>query len=176
SINFGSIGVFIGHELTHAFDDTGSLYDKYGNLHQWWKNSTIKNFQQQAQCFVEQYSNYDVQGLKVNGQLTLGENIADNGGLKASFNAYQNWVARNHAEQPLPGLPLTRNQLFFVAFAQTWCEISTPEMERYSALTDNHSPNKYRVIGTLSNSRDFAREFKCPLKSTMNPQKKCEVW
>ncbi|GFQ85263.1 endothelin-converting enzyme 1, partial [Trichonephila clavata] len=90
----------------------------------------------------------DVQGLKVNGQLTLGENIADNGGLKASFNAYQNWVTRNHAEQPLPGLPLTRNQLFFVAFAQTWCEISTPEMERYSALTDNHSPNKYRVIGT----------------------------
>ncbi|GFU64470.1 endothelin-converting enzyme homolog [Trichonephila clavipes] len=101
----------------------GSLYDKYGNLHQWWKNSTIKNFQEQAQCFVHQYSNYEVQGMK----------------------AYQNWIARNHAEQPLPALPLTSNQLFFVAFAQTWCKISTPEMERFTALTDNHSPDKYRT-------------------------------
>ncbi|GFY69362.1 endothelin-converting enzyme homolog [Trichonephila inaurata madagascariensis] len=108
-----------------------SLYDKYGSLHQWWKDSTFKNFQELTQCFVEQYSSYEVQGMKVNGQLTLGENIADNGGLKASFNAYQNWITRNHAEQPLPGLPLTSNQLFFVAYAQKWCEISTPEMERF---------------------------------------------
>ncbi|GFU64455.1 endothelin-converting enzyme homolog [Trichonephila clavipes] len=176
SINFGSMGEFIGHELTHGFDNTGSLYDKYGSLHKWWKDSTYKNFQELTQCFVEQYSSYEVQGMKVNGQLTLGENIADNGGLKASFKAYQNWIARNHAEQPLPGLPLTSNQLFFVAYAQKWCEMSTPEMELFFALTDNHSPNKYRVIGTLSNSKDFAKEFKCPLKSTMNPQKKCEIW
>ncbi|GFQ90639.1 endothelin-converting enzyme 1, partial [Trichonephila clavata] len=144
SINYGSIGFFIGHELTHAFDDTGSLYDQYGNLHQWWKNSTIKNFQEQTQCLLDQYSNYKVQGIKVNGLLTLGENIADNGAIKASFNAYQDWVARNHAEPPLPGLPLTSNQLFFVAFAQTWCQISTPGMELYYALTDTHSPGKYR--------------------------------
>lgn len=176
SVNFGSMGVFMGHELTHAFDDTGRLYDKYGNLHQWWKNSTIINFQKRAQCFVEQYSNYDVQGTKLNGLLTLGENIADNGGLKASFHAYQNWIAKNHKELPLPALSLSNNQLFFIAFAQTWCSISTPEMELYAALTDNHSPGKYRVIGTLSNSLDFAREFKCPLKSTLNPEKKCEVW
>ncbi|GFR09481.1 endothelin-converting enzyme homolog [Trichonephila clavata] len=176
SINFGSIGFFMGHELTHAFDNTGSLYDQYGNLNHWWKNSTVKNFKEQTQCLVEQYSNYEVQGIKVNGQLTLGENIADNGALKASFNAYQNWVARNHAEQPLPGLPFTSNQLFFVAFAQAWCEISTPEKESYFVLTNEHSPDRYRVIGTLSNSKDFAREFKCPLNSKMNPEKKCEVW
>ncbi|GFS48803.1 endothelin-converting enzyme homolog [Trichonephila inaurata madagascariensis] len=154
----------------------GSLYNQYGNLEQWWKNSTIKNFQKQAQCFVEQYSNYEVQGIKVNGLLTLGENIADNGALKPAFNAYQNWVARNHAEQPLPGLRLTNNQLFFVAFGQMWCELSTPAMDRYMLLTNYHSPDKYRVIGSISNSKDFAREFKCPLKSSMNPEKKCEVW
>ncbi|GFT04815.1 endothelin-converting enzyme homolog, partial [Nephila pilipes] len=143
SINFGSIGVFMGHELTHAFDDTGRLYDKFGNLHQWWKDSTIKNFQQRSQCFVEQYSNYEAQGLNVNGVLTLGENIADNGGLKASFRAYQSWIAKNHKELPLPGLNLSTNQLFFVGFAQTWCSVNTPEMERFAILTDEHSPNKY---------------------------------
>ncbi|GFU09355.1 endothelin-converting enzyme homolog [Nephila pilipes] len=176
SVNFGSIGVVMGHELTHAFDDQGRLYDKHGNLHQWWKNSTIQNFQQRSKCFIDQYSNYEVQGMKLNGLLTLGENIADNGGLKASFHAYQNWIAKNHAELPLPGLNLSTNQLFFVAFAQTWCSVSTPENQRHDVLTNVHSPAKYRVIGTISNSVDFAREFKCPSKSTMNPEKKCEVW
>ncbi|GFU64405.1 endothelin-converting enzyme 1 [Trichonephila clavipes] len=132
----------------------GSLYNQYGNLEQWWKNSTIKKFQEQAQCFVEQYSNYEVQGMKMNGLLTLGENIADNGALKPAFNAYQNWVARNDAEHPLPGLRLTNNQLFFVAFAQTWCELTTPEIDRYMLLTNDHSPSKYRVWTAHQRNKD----------------------
>ncbi|GFS57726.1 endothelin-converting enzyme homolog [Trichonephila clavipes] len=175
-VNFGSVGVVMGHELTHAFDVQGRLYDKYGNLHQWWKNSSILNFRLRAKCFLDQYSTYEMNGVKVNGKLTLGENIADSGGLKAAFRAYRNWVKKNHAELPLPGIPLSTNQLFFVAFAQTWCSVKTPELQRFASLTDPHSPNKYRVIGTLSNSIDFNWEFKCPSESTMNAEIKCEAW
>ncbi|GFY47626.1 endothelin-converting enzyme homolog [Trichonephila inaurata madagascariensis] len=175
-VNFGSVGVVMGHELTHAFDVQGRLYDKYGNLHQWWKNSSILNFRLRAKCFLDQYSTYEMNGVKVNGKLTLGENIADSGGLKAAFRAYRNWVKKNHAELPLPGIPLSTNQLFFVAFAQTWCSVKTPELQRFASLTDPHSPNKYRVIGTLSNSIDFNWEFKCPSESAMNAEIKCEAW
>ncbi|GFY49875.1 endothelin-converting enzyme 2 [Trichonephila inaurata madagascariensis] len=114
--------------------------------------------------------------IQLNGKTTLGENLADCGGLKVAFQAYQKWVAENHKELPLPGVPLTHNQLFFLAYAHSECSVSTPEKLRFSALTDTHSAPKYRVIGPLSNSEDFAREFKCRSKSAMNPQPKCEIW
>ncbi|GBL55466.1 Endothelin-converting enzyme 2 [Araneus ventricosus] len=112
----------------------------------------------------------------MNGKQTLGENIADNGGLKAAFHAYQDWVKQHPKELPLPAVPLSNNQLFFIGFAQVWCSTSTPEAMHLQVLNDPHSPAKYRVMGTLSNSVDFAREFKCPAKSAMNPATKCEVW
>lgn len=176
SLNFGGMGVVMGHEITHAFDDKGRGYDQYGNLNQWWNNETIGRFQDQTKCFVDQYSKYQVNNKNVDGRKTLGENIADNGGLKSAFLAYEDWVRSNGEEKPLPGIGLTNRQLFFLGFAQVWCSYSTPEEALLHLVTDGHSPPKYRVIGTLSNSEDFAREFKCPVNSTMNPIKKCEVW
>ncbi|XP_025059500.1 endothelin-converting enzyme 1 isoform X5 [Alligator sinensis] len=118
SLNFGGIGVVVGHELTHAFDDQGREYDKDGNLRPWWKNSSVEAFKHKTECMVEQYGNYTVNGEAVNGRHTLGENIADNGGLKAAYRAYLNWLKKNGNEDTLPTLGLTNHQLFFVGFAQ----------------------------------------------------------
>uniref|UniRef100_A0A8C2SC81 Endothelin-converting enzyme 1 n=1 Tax=Capra hircus TaxID=9925 RepID=A0A8C2SC81_CAPHI len=176
ALNFGGIGVVVGHELTHAFDDQGREYDKDGNLRPWWKNSSVEAFKQQTECMVEQYSNYSVNGEPVNGRHTLGENIADNGGLKAAYRAYQNWVKKNGAEQTLPTLGLTNNQLFFLGFAQVWCSVRTPESSHEGLITDPHSPSRFRVIGSISNSKEFSEHFHCPPGSPMNPHHKCEVW
>lgn len=175
SLNYGAMGVVMGHELTHAFDDQGREYDKDGNLYQWWYNETLSHFEERAKCFVDQYSSYKVDSNNLNGKQTLGENIADNGGLKAAFRAFEKWSDQN-PEPRLPGLSLTSKQLFFVGFAQVWCSISTPEALKLQVLNDPHAPAQFRVIGTLSNSREFAREFNCPLGSKMNPEKKCVVW
>lgn len=169
------MGVVMGHELTHAFDDQGREYDKDGNLYQWWYNETLKNFEDRVKCFVDQYSSYKIDEIQLNGKQTLGENIADNGGLKAAFRAYEKWAETN-LEPRLPGLNLTSKQLFFVGFAQVWCSISTPEALKLQVLNDPHAPAQFRVIGTLSNSQEFAREFNCPLGTNMNPDKKCVVW
>ncbi|MEE6482388.1 hypothetical protein FKM82_013232 [Ascaphus truei] len=176
SLNFGGIGVVMGHELTHAFDDQGREYDKDGNLRPWWNNSSVEAFKKQTECMMEQYENYTVNGESVNGKHTLGENIADNGGLKAAYRAYQNWVKSNGEEQILPTLGLSNNQLFFVGFAQVWCSARTAESSHEGLITDPHSPSRFRVIGSVSNSKDFSRHFQCPLGSPMNPQRKCEVW
>lgn len=176
SLNFGAMGVVMGHELIHAFDDQGREYDKDGNLHQWWKNSTIQKFRDHIQCFIDQYSSYEFGGEQIKGKQTVGENIADNGGLKAAFNAYTDWVKEHHVEQPLPGVNLTHKQLFFIGFSQVWCSSSTPEAMHLTILNDAHTPGPYRVKGTLSNSKDFAREFQCHPGVPMNPQKKCEIW
>ncbi|XP_005988750.1 endothelin-converting enzyme 1 isoform X2 [Latimeria chalumnae] len=175
-LNFGGIGVVMGHELTHAFDDQGREYDKNGNLRPWWKNSSVEMFKQQTECMVEQYSNYMVNGEHMNGKNTLGENIADNGGLKAAYRAYENWVKKHGEEEVLPALGLSNRQLFFVGFAQVWCSVQTPESAHEGLLTDPHSPSRYRVVGTISNSDEFAKHFQCPPGTPMNPQKKCEVW
>uniref|UniRef100_A0A8W8MSH3 Endothelin-converting enzyme 1 n=2 Tax=Magallana gigas TaxID=29159 RepID=A0A8W8MSH3_MAGGI len=176
SLNFGAMGVVMGHELTHGFDDQGREFDKYGNLHPWWNNQSIINFQNRTKCIIDQYSQYKVGDNHVKGKQTLGENIADNGGLKAAYHAYNYWLSQNGKEKPLPGLNLTHKQLFFLGFAQVWCSTSTKEADHLQILTDPHSPAIYRVIGTLSNSKEFAEQYKCPVNSTMNPQKKCEVW
>uniref|UniRef100_A0A8B9UGZ3 Endothelin-converting enzyme 1 n=1 Tax=Anas zonorhyncha TaxID=75864 RepID=A0A8B9UGZ3_9AVES len=176
SLNFGGIGVVVGHELTHAFDDQGREYDKDGNLRPWWKNSSVEAFKRKTECMVEQYSNYTINGEAVNGKHTLGENIADNGGLKAAYRAYQNWLKKNGEEETLPTLGLTNHQLFFVGFAQVWCSVRTPESSHEGLITDPHSPSRFRVIGTVSNSQEFAKHFSCPVGSPMNPLKKCEVW
>ena len=196
--NYGGIGVVIGHELTHGFDDQGSQYDKNGNLKPWWAKEVEKNFQKKTECIAEQYSEYVVEerlgvgerksgeggeaseaSEHVNGNLTLGENIADNGGLVQAFGAYRAWVERNGMgeERRLPGLAeLTANQLFFLSFATVWCGDAKPGEAHRLLVTDPHSPGKYRVIGTLSNSEDFAREFGCKVGTRMNPKEKCAVW
>ncbi|CAH0723238.1 unnamed protein product, partial [Brenthis ino] len=179
SLNFGGIGVVIGHEITHGFDDKGRLFDCEGNLHRWWSDSAIEAFHHRAQCLIDQYGQYVVPevNMKLDGVNTQGENIADNGGVKQAFHAYQHWLRNNDAaDETLPGLNHTHTQLFFLNFAQVWCGAMRPEAMRNKLKTAVHSPGRFRVIGTLSNSLDFAREFKCPPGSPMNPTNKCNVW
>uniref|UniRef100_A0A8C1X592 Endothelin-converting enzyme 1 n=1 Tax=Cyprinus carpio TaxID=7962 RepID=A0A8C1X592_CYPCA len=176
AMNFGGIGVVMGHELTHAFDDQGREYDKDGNLRQWWQNSSVEAFTHQTQCMVEQYSNYSINKEPLNGKHTLGENIADNGGLRAAYKAYINWIEKNGEEATLPALGMTNHQLFFVGFAQVWCSVRTPESSHEGIITDPHSPSRFRVIGTISNSHEFSAHFGCKADSPMNPKRKCELW
>lgn len=177
SLNYGGMGVVMGHELTHGFDDQGREFDKDGNLHRWWNNATIEKFKARTECVADQYSRFKVGGKNLNGNQTLGENIADNGGLKAAFHAYLELMKTKPEPQPLPGLThLTHKQLFFIAFAQVWCSSVTKETTMLEIEKDTHSPAKFRVIGSLSNLKEFSEEFKCPLGSYMNPLRKCEVW
>ncbi|ODM96996.1 Endothelin-converting enzyme 1 [Orchesella cincta] len=176
SINFGAIGVVFAHELTHAFDDQGREYDKFGNLRMWWRNETISRFKNQTECIVSQYSGYKIDGERVNGRQTLGENIADNGGLKAAFHAYQSARHGDLTDLPLPGLNnITSDQLFFISFAQVWCSASLKETLVLQLDNDPHVPAPLRVRGPLSNLPEFAKTFKCPKQSTMNPSQKCTL-
>ncbi|XP_069119070.1 neprilysin-like [Argopecten irradians] len=180
SMNYGGIGVVIGHEITHGFDDRGRQYDKEGNLEQWWSDNAITRFKAKAQCIIDQYGNFSVpeaDGMKLNGINTQGENIADNGGLKQSYRAYRDWIKqRGKEEAQLPGVSYNHNQLFFINFAQIWCSSMRRENAINRILTGVHSPGRFRVVGTLQNSPEFAETFSCPRGSYMNPNKKCGVW
>ncbi|XP_067013500.2 neprilysin-4 [Anabrus simplex] len=179
SLNYGGIGVVIGHEITHGFDDKGRLFDKDGNLHRWWHDKAITRFHERAQCLIDQYSRYVVEevDVAVDGMSTQGENIADNGGIKEAFRAYQRWVTEHgDAYETLPDFNVNNYQLFFINFAQVWCGETRPEAIINKLKTAVHAPGKFRVIGTLSNSEDFARVFNCEPGAPMNPIEKCEVW
>ncbi|KAG0360773.1 hypothetical protein BG005_010001 [Podila minutissima] len=186
-INYGGIGVVAGHELGHGFDNRGRLFDSTGRMVNWWSNSTLKAFQAKAQCFIDQYGNFTVKGADgndyhLNGELTLGENIADNGGLKKS---YESWVARYRSDPSgkrfknfkLPGLEsLTPEQLFFVSYARPWCRKQRPESVVKQIRTDPHSPAEWRINGAVQNSVYFAEAFKCKSGAKMNPTEKCDLW
>ncbi|ESO88295.1 hypothetical protein LOTGIDRAFT_165736 [Lottia gigantea] len=179
ALNYGGIGMVIGHEITHGFDDQGRQYDKTGSLRQWWSDDVVEVFKTRAQCVIEQYGNFTVKeaDLQINGINTQGENIADNGAITQSFKAYRHWVSQERNEEPkLPGLDFSPNQLFFINFAQVWCNSMRKQSAISRVLTGVHSPGKFRVIGTLQNSPDFAKTFGCPVSSYMNPEKKCKVW
>ncbi|KAG0337101.1 hypothetical protein BG000_005831 [Podila horticola] len=186
-INYGGIGVVAGHELGHGFDNRGRLFDSTGRMANWWSNSTLEAFQTKAQCFVEQYGNFTVKGADgndyhVNGELTLGENIADNGGLKKS---YESWMARYRSDPSgkrfknfrLPGLEsLTPEQLFFVSYARPWCRKQRPESVVKQIRTDPHSPAEWRINGAVQNSVYFSDAFQCKSGAKMNRKDKCDLW
>eukprot|EP01083_Nonionella_stella_P074378 201765_1 len=183
AINYGGIGAVMGHELTHGFDDQGAQYDKFGNLHKWWSDSVTKKFNERTAGVAAFYSKFsvDVNGepMHVNGNLTLGENIADNGGIKAAYHAYKKWTSENaqNGEAIPVGLhDLTPEKLFFLGFAQVWCGTQTDEDKKIDILSDPHSPANIRVLGTLSNSEEFSKAWNCPAGSRMNPKTKYEVW
>ncbi|CAG5114828.1 unnamed protein product, partial [Candidula unifasciata] len=177
-INYGGMGVVIGHEITHGFDDEGSQYDKDGNLRNWWTEEDRQSFRDRAQCIIDQNSNTNVVEVNItlNGVNTQGETIADRGGLKESFRAYQRKVKRCGTELLLPGLHLTQDQLFFLAFGQLFCEKWKPPILKMLLASGSHLPARYRINGALQNSEEFAKAYNCPLGSFMNPQKKCSVW
>ncbi|XP_028968876.1 neprilysin-1 [Galendromus occidentalis] len=177
SVNYGGIGVVIGHEITHGFDDKGRQFDKDGNMQLWWNNKTIETFRKRAECMIEQYSKYSMPGFgNVNGRLTQGENIADNGGLKQAFRAFKRWERQHGVEPYLPVLNMTHDQIFFLNFAQIWCGSMNRQETEAKLRNALHSPGPIRVLGTLANSRDFANAYNCPLGSRMNPVHKCSLW
>ncbi|MFV8753502.1 M13 family metallopeptidase [Nannocystaceae bacterium ST9] len=176
-MNFGGIGAIAGHELTHGFDDEGRKRDASGKLTQWWSEPVAAAFEQRVACVEQQYSRYEaLPGKFVDGELTAGENIADIGGVKEAYFAYQTWVA----EAPERGEPvaegLTNDQVFFVAWAQNWCAHATEAHTLRQLEMDPHSPAKFRAIGPLANLPAFAEAFACAEGTPMNPVDRCEVW
>ena len=171
--NYGGAGAVIGHELTHGFDDQGRRFDGQGNLRDWWTAADGKAFEERANCVADQYSGYTVAGdTHVNGRLTLGENTADNGGIRLALMAY---LAGPGAKAPkMDGF--TGEQRVFLGWAQVWCETARPEAERLKAATNPHSSNKYRVNGPLSNMPEFRKAFSCKPDAPMVRQNACRVW
>ncbi|PNI31427.1 MMEL1 isoform 4 [Pan troglodytes] len=179
ALNFGGIGMVIGHEITHGFDDNGRNFDKNGNMMDWWSNFSTQHFREQSECMIYQYGNYSwdlADEQNVNGFNTLGENIADNGGVRQAYKAYLKWMAEGGKDQQLPGLDLTHEQLFFINYAQVWCGSYRPEFAVQSIKTDVHSPLKYRVLGSLQNLAAFADTFHCARGTPMHPKERCRVW
>ncbi|NXW15117.1 NEP protein, partial [Circaetus pectoralis] len=179
SLNYGGIGMVIGHEITHGFDDNGRNFNEDGDLVDWWTEESAGNFKELSQCMVYQYGNFSwdlAGGQHLSGINTLGENIADNGGVRQAYKAYENFVKKHGKEKLLPGLEMNHKQLFFLNFAQVWCGTYRPEYAVNSIKTDVHSPGKFRVIGSLQNSPEFSEAFSCTKTNYMDPAKKCRVW
>jgi len=177
AVNFGAIGVVIGHELTHGFDDQGRQYDGDGNLRDWWTAKDGEEFQKRAQCLVNEYSNFSpVEGVKLNGKLTLGENGADNAGIHLAYMALMQALANGIVDKgKLDGY--TPQQRFFLGFAQVWCQNVRPEAARLRAQTDPHAPGEFRVIGVVQNTPEFATAFGCSAAQPMDAgDKACRVW
>jgi len=175
AVNYGATGATMGHELTHGFDDEGSQFDGAGCLRNWWSDATGKKFKDQTKCVIAQYGNYEaVPGLKLNGELTAGENIADIGGLKLALNAFRE--ARKNATDRFVSEGYSEDQLFFLAYAQSWCEKDRPEYLELIAKTNPHSPPRYRVNGVVADIPAFAEAFSCKAATPMHPTNVCAVW
>ena len=183
AVNYGGIGVVIGHEMTHGFDDQGAKYDGKGNLRQWQTESDKKAFEERTGCVADEYSGFeaapahgDVAAQHLNGRLTLGENTADNGGLRIAYLALLNTLADEgkSIDEKIDGY--TEAQRYFLGFAQVWCPNQTEQSARQSALTDPHSPGRWRVNGSVENFDEFGKAFGCKKGQPMVPENSCRVW
>jgi putative endopeptidase len=172
--NFGDTGSTIGHELTHGFDDEGRQFDANGNLRDWWTADDAKAFDQRASCISDQYSQYVIlDDIKINGKLTLGEDVADLGGVILAHMAWQE-DTKNQTLEPLEGF--TPEQRFFIAYGQSWCSDTRDETKRLRATIDPHSPDKYRANGVVSNLPEFQEAFHCKAGAPMVRENRCRVW
>jgi putative endopeptidase len=176
AVNFGGIGVVIGHELTHGFDDQGSKFDAEGNFNNWWTDADRTEFEKRTGCIADEYSKFSpVDDVHLNGRLTLGENTADNGGSHIAMMALRKRIEQDpKLGETKDGF--TADQRFWLGFAQIWCQNATPESSRLLAKVDPHSPGKFRVIGTVQNSADFAKAFNCKPGDKMVSENACHVW
>ena len=178
AVNMGGIGVVIGHELTHGFDDQGRKYDPQGNLRDWWTEQDGKEFEKRAGCVATEYGNFvAVDDLKLNGKLTLGENTADNGGARIALAALKQMIAQDKtgkAAEKIDGY--TPEQRFFLGFGRVWCEKRRPEFSRMLVKVDPHSPGKYRVNGVVQNMPEFQKAFGCKTGQPMVAANACRVW
>jgi putative endopeptidase len=174
AVNFGAAGAVVGHELTHGFDDQGRRFDAAGNMREWWTPADGKAFEERASCIDQQYSGYTaVADVKLNGKLTLGENVADNGGLRLAWMALMEMLK---SKQLGAADGFTPEQRFFIGWGQMWCENRSDEIARLHAKTNPHSPGKYRTNGVVSNMPEFAKAFSCPAGSKMVSEPVCRVW
>jgi len=174
AVNFGGIGMVIGHELTHGFDDQGRQFDPQGNLRDWWTPEDAKEFQQRAACVADEYSSLAVApGVYVNGKLTLGENTADNGGVRVALMALLNTIG-SRQQAKVDGF--TPEQRFFLSFGQVWCENAREEALRLQVQTNPHSPAKFRVNGVVENMPEFQKAFSCKAGDKMVKANACHVW
>jgi putative endopeptidase len=173
ALNYGGVGAVIGHEMTHGFDDQGRKFDGEGNLRDWWTPADGAEFEKRAACVANEYSGFtSVDDVKLNGRLTLGENTADNGGLRVSFMAMED--ALKGKGEVKDGY--TPEQRFFLGYAQIWCENTASQEARNRAMTDPHSPGRFRVDGTLQNMPEFQKAFSCKVGQPMVSQNACRVW
>jgi putative endopeptidase len=178
AVNFGGIGMVIGHELTHGFDDQGRKFDPEGNLRDWWTAQDGTEFEKRASCIADEYSNFiAVDDLKLNGKLTLGENTADNGGARIALMALEQMIAADPASsaaQTIAGF--TPQQRFFLGAGRSWCEKRRPEYQRMLVSVDPHSPGRYRINGVVRNMPEFQKAFNCKAGQPMVPENACRVW
>jgi putative endopeptidase len=181
AVNYGAVGAVIGHELTHGFDDEGRQFDGKGNLEDWWTPADGKQFTERADCVGKEYDGFiGVDDLHVNGKLTLGENIADLGGLKLAFLAYLDRAQKDGVDLEKKGSAeyggLNPQQQFFVSFGQDWCQNNRPENLRLRIQTDPHSPEEFRANGVVRNLPEFQRAFGCKTGRPMAPVNRCTIW
>jgi putative endopeptidase len=175
--NYGDMGSTIGHELTHGFDDEGRQFDKDGNLKNWWTKDDETKFTQKAQCMVDQYDAIEaVPGVHLNGKLTLGENLADLGGLWLAWAAWQDKAQAAHLDMNAKTDGYTPEQRFWIAYAQQWCTQTRPEQLRSQAQGDPHAPDEYRTNSVLQDLPEFAKSFNCKASDKMVSAKPCRVW
>jgi putative endopeptidase len=173
--NLGAIGMVVGHELTHGFDDQGSKFDGDGNMKNWWQDQDAATFGAKGECLAAQYSTFEaLPGVRVNGKLTLGENIADLGGIKLAYRAYR--ALRAGAPQVYEAGGLSEDQQFFLAMGQAWCTEAHDAETQRRIIVDSHSPASFRVNGALRNLPEFAAAFQCAAGTPMHPTDTCEVW
>jgi predicted metalloendopeptidase len=182
-INYASIGSIMGHELTHGFDDVGSQFDKYGEYRDWWSPETKDTYQGKTSCFVDQYFNLSLPELNgtgqgVDGNLTLGENIADNGGAKISRNAYLRYASQYGAATAFKvgDFQMTADEMFWLGWGQTWCKVQSKAALLQQVSSDEHAPAKARVNGVAMNSLSYAEATGCQTGTPMNPESKCDLW
>ena len=179
AVNYGAAGAVVGHELTHGFDDEGRQFDAGGNLKDWWQKSDEEQFEKLTQCVVSEYGSFSpVSGVELNGKLTLGENTADNGGVRLAYMALMDDLAKKSIPPSEKTSGLSEAQQFFVGYAQDWCESSRPETARYLAQVDPHSPGRFRANGVLKNMPEFSQAFSCKPGNAMYVAKGkgCRVW
>lgn len=179
------MGVVAGHELSHGFDSSGTQWDGIGQLRGWLDSNSQIYFNNMTQCVIDEYNgfcplNSSYSPRCINGQQTVGENVADNGGIHSAFRAYRNTINFFGPDPMLPGdivHLMSHDQLFFLSFAQVWCQTDpAPDREYTQLLVDPHSPSKYRVFGTIQNFPAFRTAFNCPLSSASAPIEHCNVW
>src|ERR1700739_2836136 len=174
---YGNIGATVGHELTHGFDDEGRQFDGNGNLTDWWTAEDGKKFDQKTDCEVKEYGNFTVvDDVKINGKLTLGENTADNGGIRLAYMAFLEDAKRKSIDLGQKQDDYSPIQQFFLAYGQNWCDNTRPETVRLQVQTDPHSPDKFRVNGVVQNMPEFGEAFGCKPGQPLMPVNSCRVW